>query len=74
MEMPIGLYKGLQLESVPTKYLAWLLSQDHIRHRRWPLIQAVTEVLQRRFLDLDALRAELRVEDPPPEYWKLKKR
>lgn len=74
MKMPIGCYKGQTVASLPTKYLAWLISQDAIRFKRWPLVKEAMRVLRVRFDSFDALVAELQVDTPPPEYWKTAKR
>ena len=74
MKMPIGCYKGQSVASLPTKYLAWLISQDAIRFKRWPLVKEAMRVLRARFESFEVLVAELQVETPPPEYWKTAKR
>ena len=74
MKMPIGIYKGQDVAALPTKYLAWLVSQDAIRFKRWPLMKEALRVLRKRFESFEALEAELKVDTPPPEYWKTAKR
>lgn len=74
MKMPIGCYKGQDVAALPTKYLAWLVSQDAIRFKRWPLMKEALRVLRKRFESFEALEAELKVDTPPPEYWKTAKR
>ncbi|HMN22287.1 MAG TPA: DUF3820 family protein [Ottowia sp.] len=74
MKMPIGCYKGQSVASLPTKYLAWLISQDAIRFKRWPLVKEAMRVLRARFESFEVLVAELQVDTPPPEYWKTAKR
>lgn len=74
MKMPIGCYKGQDVAVLPTKYLAWLISQDAIRFKRWPLVKEAMRVLRVRFDSFDVLVAELQVDAPPPEYWKTAKR
>lgn len=74
MKMPIGCYKGQDVAALPTKYLAWLVSQDAIRFKRWPLMKEALRVLRKRFESFEALEAELQVDTPPPEYWKTGKR
>ena len=74
MKMPIGCYKGQDVAALPTKYLAWLISQDAIRFKRWPLMKEALRVLRKRFESFEALEAELQVDTPPPEYWKTAKR
>lgn len=74
MKMPIGCYKGQDVAALPTKYLAWLISQDAIRFKRWPLVKEAIRVLRKRFESFEALVAELQVDTPPPEYWKTAKR
>lgn len=72
MKMPIGKYKGQPVKSLTTAYLAWLVSQDHIRFKRWPLIKEALRVLRSRFDNQDELYAELQPDKPPAEYWKAK--
>ncbi|HNQ56823.1 MAG TPA: DUF3820 family protein [Candidatus Desulfobacillus denitrificans] len=74
MKMPIGCYKGQDVAALPTKYLAWLISQDAIRFKRWPLVKEAMRVLRARFDSFEVLVAELQVDTPPPEYWKTAKR
>ena len=74
MKMPIGIYKGRDVAALPTKYLTWLVSQDAIRFKRWPLVKEALRVLRKRFESFEALEAELKVDTPPPEYWKTAKR
>ncbi|MHB1430180.1 MAG: hypothetical protein ACYC5U_11740 [Rhodocyclaceae bacterium] len=74
MKMPIGCYKGQDVGALPTKYLAWLVSQDAIRFKRWPLVKEALRVLRKRFESVETLEAELQVDTPPPEYWKTAKR
>ncbi len=74
MKMPIGCYKGQDVAALPTKYLAWLISQDAIRFKRWPLVKEAMRVLRARFDSFELLVAELQVDTPPPEYWKTAKR
>lgn len=73
MKMPMGVYEGRAVESLPTKYLAWLVTQDAIRFKRWPLAKEALRVLRDRFQDLETLEADLKVENAPPEYWKTAK-
>lgn len=70
MKMPMGKFKGQPVADMTTTYLVWLVSNDHIRFKRWPLIQEALRVLRGRFDNLDAIVAELKVESPPPAYWK----
>lgn len=72
MDMPIGKRKGEPVESMPSAYLLWLASQEHIRFRYWTLVEKALYVLRGRFTDWDGLLAGLRVDTPPPEYWKSK--
>lgn len=53
-----------------TVYLAWLVTRDDIRFKRWPLVREACRVLRGRFENYDALLAELEVKAQPPEYWK----
>ena len=73
MLMPIGRHKGRPVADMDTTYLAWLVCNDSIRFNRWDLVQEVLRVLRQRFEKFDDLLVELRVEAPPPEYWKAKK-
>lgn len=67
MDMPIGKYKGQPLASMKAAYLAWILSQDHIRHKHWSLAEGILAELRRRMDDdNEALRAELYVPEKPP--------
>lgn len=70
MKMPMGKFKGQPVVDMSTTYLVWLVSNDHIRFKRWPLIQEALRILRGRFDNLDAIVAELKVESPPPAYWK----
>lgn len=75
MQMPMGIHKGRPIKDLPTAYLAWAISQDAIRFKRWSLIEEILRVLGERFGDLDKLKAELRVtEPPPPARWKTAER
>lgn len=74
MEMPIGKFKGEQVEAMTTVYLAWLVTNDHLRFKHWPLICAALGVLRSRFERFEALLAELQVEAPPPAFWKTKEK
>lgn len=64
--MTVGKYKGQPIEAMTTPYLAWLVSQDHIRFSRWPLVKEVLRVLHKRFSNFDTLLSELEVTQPPP--------
>lgn len=74
MEMSFGQYKGQPLATVPAHYLLWLVSREAIRYNRWPLIEDVLRELRSRFVQWDALAAELHVTEQPPAYWKTPKR
>lgn len=74
MHMPSGKHAGTPLHLLPTTYMLWLVSQDAIRHKQWPLIDAILDVLAERFTHPGLLRAELMQRDPPPDYWKAGKR
>lgn len=58
------------MADMSTTYLVWLVSNDHIRFKRWPLIQEALRILRGRFDNLDAVVAELKVESQPPAFWK----
>jgi hypothetical protein len=70
MNMPMGKFTGQPVADMTTVYLCWLVTNDHIRFKRWPLIQEALRVLRSRFDNLDAIFAELKTEAPPPQYWK----
>lgn len=70
MLMPIGKYKGQSVAAMKSSYLAWLISNDSIRHNRWPLILEALIVLRDRFSDFDALVSEMIVNHPPPAHWR----
>ncbi|MHB0973146.1 MAG: hypothetical protein ACYC0P_02745 [Thiobacillus sp.] len=72
MKMPMGAHKGQPVEAMSTAYLLWVISNDHIRFKRWPLIQEALRVLRGRFENFETLLAELEVKAPPPAYWKTK--
>lgn len=74
MHMPSGKYAGTPLHLLPTAYMLWLASQDAIRYKQWPLIDAILDVLAERFTYPGLLRAELMQRDPPPDYWQAGKR
>jgi hypothetical protein len=74
MEMPIGKRKGEAVDTLPSAYLFWLVSQEAIRFRRWELVEEALRVLRDRFACWDDLLAGMRVVAPPPEYWKPRQR
>ncbi len=74
MQMPMGIHKGKAIDALPTPYLMWLASQDHVRFSRWPVIEEILRVLGERFDDPDKLEAELRVAEAPPARWKTAER
>jgi len=74
MQMPMGIHKGEAIEELPTPYLLWLVSQDHIRFSRWPVIEEILRVLGERFDDPDKLKAELHMAEAPPARWKTPER
>lgn len=74
MLMPMGIHKGRPIDEAPTAYLLWLVSQDHIRFSRWPLIEEVLCVLGERFDNPDKLKVELHVAEAPPPRWKTPER
>lgn len=68
--MTVGRFKGQPVDSLPSQYLAWLVTRDHIRFKHWPLVKEALRVLRSR--DLDAILNELKVEKlgdhrPTPE-------
>lgn len=63
--MPMGTHKGKPVDTLATQYLAWLITQDHIRFKHPPLIREVLRVLRSR--DLGEMLDELRVDSPPPD-------
>lgn len=68
MLMTVGKYKGQPVEAMATSYLMWLISQDAIRFKRWPLVNEALRVLQVRFARFDDLLAELEVTRPPSDH------
>ena len=70
MLMPMGKFKGQPVHDMSTAFLLWLVSNDNIRFVRWDLIHEVLGVLRLRFDNFDTLLAELKVDSPPPAYWK----
>lgn len=74
MLMPMGKFEGQPVETMSTSYLMWVLSNDHIRFKRWPLIEEALCVLRGRFESFDCLLVELKVDAPPPAYWKTTER
>lgn len=73
MLMPIGKFKGQPVAAMSTGYLCWLVSQEHLRWGRWPLVREALAILKARFQDLDAMEEALRLNTQPPEYWKKRK-
>lgn len=69
MLMPMGKFKGQPVEAMTTAYLHWLVCNDAIRFKRWPLVKEALRVLRGRFEDFDALLAGLKVDRPPPRRW-----
>ena len=70
MEMPMGVFRGRQVETMTTAYLLWLTSRDAIRYARWPLVEEALRVLRDRFRNLDAVLTELKMAGPPPARWR----
>ena len=66
MLIPMGLHKGRPIDELPSPYLLWLVSQDHIRFSRWPMIEEILSVLGKRFSEAGKLLDELRVTEAPP--------
>ena len=50
MKTPVGKFKGQAVDSLPSQYLAWLVTRDHIRFKHWPLIKEALRVLRSRDL------------------------
>ena len=48
MKTPVGKFKGQAVDSLPSQYLAWLVTRDHIRFKHWPLIKEALRVLRSR--------------------------
>ncbi|NMF99556.1 hypothetical protein GPA27_19445 [Aromatoleum toluolicum] len=69
MLMPMGKFKGQPVEAMTTAYLHWLVCNDAIRFKRWPLVEEALRILRSRFEDFDALLAGLKVDRPPPRRW-----
>lgn len=74
MLMPMGKFAGQPIDELPTPYLSWLVSQDHVRFSRWPLVEGIIHVLAERFGKLDVLLDELHVTEAPPPRWKTPER
>jgi hypothetical protein len=74
MKMPMGKFIGQPVEKMTTGYLAWLVCNDAIRFKRWPLVVEALRVLRTRFAHFEDLLAELQVKEAPPEHWKTAKR
>lgn len=74
MLMPMGKFEGQPVESMSTTYLMWLVSNDALRFKRWPLIEEALRVLRGRFESFDGLLADLRVDTQPPAHWKTPER
>jgi uncharacterized protein (DUF3820 family) len=66
----IGKYKGRPLSEMKTSYIMWLVSNDHIRFARWPLVLDLLAELQQRFYNYDCLISELTMSEPANEFWK----
>lgn len=64
MKMPLGKFKGQPVDAMTTQYLCWLVTQDNIRFKHWPLIKEALRVLRTR--GLDHILADLQVAAPPP--------
>lgn len=73
MLMPIGKFKGKPVADMTTSYLCWLICNDAIRFKRWPLVREALSVLRARFDRFEDMVAELQVSNAPPEYWKTNK-
>lgn len=67
--MPIGKFKGRPIAEMETAYLAWLVTNDDIRFKHWPFVQAALAVMRSRFENFNDLLDELKVESPPPRRW-----
>lgn len=70
MKMPMGKFKGQPVDAMTTAYLHWLVCNDAIRFKRWPLVKEALRVLRDRLRDdFDGALAELKVEAEPPKRW-----
>ena len=69
MLIPMGKFKGQPVESMTSAYLHWLVCNDAIRFKRWPLVKEALRVLRERLQNFDAALEELKVETPPPRRW-----
>lgn len=74
MLIPMGLHKGRPIDELPSPYLLWLVSQDHIRFSRWPMVEEILRVLGKRFSEPRRLLDELRVTEAPPARWEATER
>lgn len=63
MKVPVGKFKGQAVDSLPSQYLAWLVTRDHIRFKHWPLVKEALRVLRSR--DFDGILDELMVRALP---------
>lgn len=63
MKVQVGKFKGQAVDSLPSQYLAWLVTRDHIRFKHWPLIKEALRVLRSR--DFDGMLDELMVRALP---------
>ncbi len=75
MLMPIGKFKGQPVADMEPAYLMWLVTNDDIRHRRWPLVKEAMRVLRDQLgNDFGGVLARLEVKEPPPKRWQTPER
>lgn len=75
MLMPIGKFKGQPVADMEPAYLMWLVTNDDIRYRRWPLVKEALRVLRDQLgNDFGGVLASLEVKEPPPKRWQTPER
>jgi hypothetical protein len=75
MLMPLGKFKGRPVADMEPAYLMWLVTNDDIRYRRWPLVKEAMRVLRDQLgNDFGGVLARLEVKEPPPKRWQTPER
>jgi len=67
--MTFGKYKGQLPDKIPTQYLFFVLCKENIRHSYPEDTAAALAELRDRFVDFDAIVAELEIKSPPTKYY-----